>query len=85
MIYNINKSLILENSPEFSKLMRQQNISGASMNPQDIHRFALMSDGKDVEMTAEHTKNNFINNTLHIDNLREKQYALNRASKSFKA
>ena len=85
MIYNINKSLILENSPEFSRLMRQQNISGASMNPQDIHRFALMSDGKDVEMTAEHAKNNFINNTLHIDNLREKQFALERASKGFKA
>ena len=84
MIYKINKNIILENSPAFTAMMRQQNISGASMNPQDIHRFALMSDGKDVEMTAEHAKNNIINNTLNIDNLKEKQYALNRASKNFK-
>ena len=84
MIHSINKNIILENSEAFRKMMRQQNISGASMNPQDIHRFALMADGKDVEMTAEHTKNNIINNALNINNLKEKQYALNRESKGFK-
>ena len=84
MTHSINKNIILENSEAFRQMMRQQNISGASMNPQDIHRFALMSDGKDVEMTAEHTKNNIINNALNINNLKEKQYALNRESKGFK-
>ena len=84
MIHSINKNIILENSEAFRKMMRQQNISGVSMNPQDIHRFALMSDGKDVNSTAEHAANKIINDTLHINNLRERQYALNRASKGFK-
>ena len=84
MLYTINKTILLENSSEFSMMMRQQNISGSNASPQDIHRLSLMQDGKDVYSDAEHAANKITNDAMQIDNLREKHDAINRQTKGLR-
>ena len=84
MIYKINKNIILENSPAFTAILRQQTVSGNSLGAQDYHRTALMQDGKDVEMEAEHVRNKITNDVLHIDNLKERQALIDRQARGIK-
>ena len=65
----------------FQNMMRQQTISGAQMNPDDIHRQATMQDGHDASTAAEDAANKINNKALNIDPLREKQMHINRLSK----
>ena len=84
MIYKINKNIILENSAEFSAMLRQQTISGNSLGAQDYHRTALMQDGKDIETEVEHVRNKITNDALHIDNLKERQALIDRQSRGIR-
>jgi len=84
MIYTINKTIILENSAEFSNMLRQQTISGTRLGAQDYHKTALMQDGKDVETAAEHARHKITNDALHIDNLKERQLLIDRQARGIR-
>ena len=85
MIYTINKQILLENSADFQAMMRNQSISGNTMSSEDMHRQALMKDGKDVTTDAMNAANKVTNTALHIDNLAERQAALQRQSKGIQS
>lgn len=81
-INTYKKTELHENSvSDFKNLMRNQTISGNSMSLEDLHKMNQMSDGKDVNSEVLNAEHKITNNALHVDYLKERQWALSRKAK----
>ena len=84
MLIKLNKNIILENTKEFSDMMRQQAVSGGTPNIQNIHLQMRLADGTDAQQEAEFQKNKIQQQMFSNNMMNEKQHALHLQNKGLK-